>query len=230
MTNALRIARLSGVATLLVGGVMAAAAPAPDLSRYRDFQFGAGLTKIAQQTGADPAQAKVIHRRPALIQELDWRPQPLGASSQPEPVKIVVFSFYGGELFRVAVEYDRYQTEGMTVGDLVEAISATYGTALKPGVSSIPPQNSSDPEEIVALWQDSQYRFELVRYPYGPTFKLVGINKRLDAPVQAANLEAKRLDDQEAPERDAARLASEAGAAKAKLEKARLLNKPNFRP
>jgi len=53
---------------------------------------------------------------------------------------------------------------------------------------------------------------------------------RLDSPAQAATLEAKRLDDQEEPQRNAARLASEQEAAKDKLEKARLLNKPRFRP
>ncbi|MBZ5619911.1 MAG: hypothetical protein LAQ69_14500 [Acidobacteriia bacterium] len=54
--------------------------------------------------------------------------------------------------------------------------------------------------------------------------------KRLEASAQAATLEAKRLDDQEAPQRDAARLASEEEVANTKLEKARLVNKPRFRP
>jgi hypothetical protein len=85
-------------------------------------------------------------------------------------------------------------------------------------------------EEIIAQWQNPQYRFELLRYSYGPTFKLVGVSKKLEAPAQAAVTEAKRLDDQEAPQRDAARLASEAGAAKAKSDNARLVNKPKFRP
>jgi hypothetical protein len=53
---------------------------------------------------------------------------------------------------------------------------------------------------------------------------------RLETPAEAANLEARRLDDLEAPQRDAARLASEQEAAKAKLEKSRLVNKPKFRP
>ena len=70
----------------------------------------------------------------------------------------------------------------------------------------------------------------LIRSSYGPSFKLVGVLKRLEAPAQAAILEAKRLDDQEAPQRDAARIASEEEAARAKLEKARLVNKPKFRP
>ena len=54
--------------------------------------------------------------------------------------------------------------------------------------------------------------------------------KKLEAPAQAAALEAKRLDDQEAPQRDAALAASEAQEAQAKLDKARLVNKPKFRP
>ena len=33
-------------------------------------------------------------------------------SSKPEAVKEVVFSFYDGELFRIVVDYDRYETEG----------------------------------------------------------------------------------------------------------------------
>jgi hypothetical protein len=68
------------------------------------------------------------------------------------------------------------------------------------------------------------------RRPYEPNFSLIGVLKRLDSPAQAAILEAERLDDQEAPQRDAARLASEQEAARDKLEKARLENKPRFRP
>jgi hypothetical protein len=56
------------------------------------------------------------------------------------------------------------------------------------------------------------------------------VQKALEARAQAATLEAKRLDDREAPQRDAARIADEQEAAKAKLEKARLVNKPKFRP
>ena len=85
-------------------------------------------------------------------------------------------------------------------------------------------------QSILAHWQDSQYRFELIRSSFGHAFALVGVLKKLEAPAQAAALEAKRLDDQEAPQRDAARAASEAQEAQAKLDKARLLNKAKFRP
>lgn len=231
MTKVQQTVWISAFPFLLVLGLMPAATLTGDLSRYRDFQLGVDLATVAKQAGSDPAQAKVIHSRPALIQELDWRPQPFGSTSGKDPAQNVVFSFYNGELFRIAVDYDRYQTEGLTVDDFVDAISMVYGPATKPmAPAKVAPGSYSDQEEILAQWQDSQYRFDLMRSSYAPTYKLVGIMKRLEVSAQAATLEAKRLDDQEAPQREAARLASEEEAAKANMEKARLVNKPNFRP
>ena len=133
--------------------------------------------------------------------------------------------------FRSSSTMTATQTEGLTADDLVEAISATYGIAAKPTAPAKATQGRyGDEEEVLAQWQDSQYRFDLIRSSYGPSFRLVGVLKRLEAPAQAAIREAKRLDDQEAPQRDAARRASEEEAARAKLEKARLVNKPKFRP
>ncbi len=231
MSNIGRTVPRAFLTSFLVLGVMSAPTLAGDLSKYRNFQLGADLPTIAKQVGASPSQAKVIHRRPALIQELEWRPQPLGPSSQTEQAKEVVFSFYDGELFRIAINYDRYETDGLTADDFVEVISATYGVAEKPTASAdIVRGRYGDQEEIVARWQDSQYCFDLIRSPYGPTFSLIGVLKKLQGPAQAAITEAKRLDDQEAPQRDAARMADEREAERAKLEKSRLVNKPKFRP
>lgn len=221
----------SAVTSLLMFGTMSAATATGDLSKYRDFQLGTDLAAVAKQIAVSPSEAKVIHRRPALIQDLYWRPQPLGPTTRAEPAQVVVFSFCDGELFRIAVNYDRYATEGLTSDDIVAAISAAYGTATKPPATAKGAQEPyADQDDLVASWQDPQYRFELIRSSYGPSFRLMGFLKRLEAPVQAAILEAKRLDDQEAPQRDAARIASEEEVTKAKLEKARLVNKPNFRP
>lgn len=231
MTKFVGTASRSALTSFLVFGITSAVVWAEDLSKYRDFQLGTDLPTIAKQTGASPSQIKVVDRRPALIQEIAWRPQPLGSSSKTESVQEVVFTFYDGELFRIVANYDRYETEGLTADDLVGAISAAYGTVAKPsGLAKATKGPYGDPEEILAQWQDSQYRFDLIRSSYGPTFKLVGVLKRLEAPAQAAILEAQRLDDQEAPQRDAARIASEEDAAKAKLEKTRLVNKLKFRP
>src|SRR5713226_10741096 len=94
---------------------------AQDLSRYREFQFGMNLLAVAKQADMKPSEARMIHQRPAVIQELEWRPpRSLGSSPQADPVSEVLFSFYNGELFRMVVNYDRYRTEGLTDEDVVE--------------------------------------------------------------------------------------------------------------
>jgi hypothetical protein len=209
---------------------ISAAAWAGDLSRYRSFQFGTDLATVAKQAGEDPSQAKVIHVRPVLIQELTWRPQPIGLSPAAEAVKDVGFSFYDGQLFRITVDYDRYEIDGLTTDDLVDAISATYGGATKPAVLVTSVPSYGDHEEILAQWQDSQYRFELIRFSYGRDFKLVGVLKTLEVRAQSAIVDAARLDAQDAPQREAARIAREAETERARLDKARLANKAKFRP
>ena len=174
MASIVRNVSIAALTSLLVMGTMSAATSTPDLSRYRNFQLGTDLPTIAKQIGTSPSQAKAIHTRPALIQELAWRPQPLGASPKTESAQAVVFGFYDGELFRIAISYDRYETEGMTADDFIEALSATYGNAERP----TPPANAVQGEfglqdEIVARWQDPQYCFELIRSAYGPSFALI---------------------------------------------------------
>jgi hypothetical protein len=211
--------------------VASASALAGGLSKYRDFQLGTNLATVADQAGAHPSQATVTHSRPVLIQELAWRPKPLGWTSETEPVEKVVFSFYDGELFRIVVDYDQYRIEGLTTDDMVEAISATYGIATKPTAPANAAQGrNGDQEEVLARWQDPQHRFDLIRSSYGRSFTLVGVLKRLEAPAQAATLEATRLDEQEAPQREAERIAREEETERVKLEKSRLVNKPKFRP
>src|SRR5947209_2105846 len=103
---------------------------AADLGSYRNFQLGMNLTAVQKQAEMKPSEVKVIHQRPALIQDLEWRPLRFpGPSPESDPVKDVLFSFYDGQLFRMVVNYDRYRTEGMTTQDMVDAISKIYGPA-----------------------------------------------------------------------------------------------------
>ncbi len=231
MTNIGGVVPRAALTSLIAFGMMSVAASAEDLSRYRSFQLGTDLPAVAKQVGVSPSQVKTIHSRPALIQDLAWRPQPLGPSSRMESVQEVVFSFYDGKLFRIAVQYDRYETEGLTAADFTDALSTTYGIAEKP----VPPANAlqarySDQDQIVARWRDSQFRFDLIRSSYGPTFRLIGVLKGLEAPALIAIAEAERLDVQEAPQRDAARMADEKAGEQVRLDRSRLVNKPNFRP
>ena len=207
---------------------------AQDLSRYREFQFGMTLPTVAKQADVNQSEAKAVHQRPAVIQELQWRPQHyLSASPQSDPVKDVLFSFYNGELFRMVVNYDPGKTLGLTNDDLVGAMSATYGTPTRPTARTITfssAQGYSESEKILARWEDAQYSFNLFRSSYQPNFGMVVFSKRLDALARLAIVNSIRLDEQEAPQREVERQQKEAQETRATEEKARLANKTNFRP
>jgi hypothetical protein len=207
---------------------------AQDFSRYREFQFGMNLLAVAKQADVNPSEAKMIHQRPAMIQELEWRlGRPLAASHQADSVKEVLFSFYNGELFRMVISYDRDLTEGLTDADMVEAISASYGPASRPVAKIILFSSShiyNESEKVTARWEDSRYSFNLFRSSYQPVFGMVAFSKQLDALAQLAIVEAIRLDDQEAPQREKERQAKEAEEKRVAQEKVRPVNKANFRP
>lgn len=207
---------------------------AQDLSRYRDFQFGMNLLEVAKQADLKPSEARMVHERPAMIQELEWHPQRfLTTSPQVDPVRQVLFTFYNGELFRMVVNYDLHRTEGLTDDDMIEAISTTYGPAARPAakvMSFSSFQGYKESEKIMARWEDAQYSFNLFRSSYQLTFGMVVFSKRLDALARLAVVEAIRLDEQEAPQREIELQRREAEELRAAQEKARPTNKANFRP
>jgi hypothetical protein len=174
----------------------------PNLSRYRDFQFGETLPTLAKQVGLELSEAKLIHESPAVLQELEWQPRlSMNSSVQTDPVKTMLFSFYNGELFRIVVEYNRDETEKMTTEDMIKAISAKYGTATKPATTAIVFSSTevyNDSEVIIARWEDSQYSLNLYRSTYQSTFGMIAFSKRVDALARAATVEAIRLDTEEA--------------------------------
>jgi hypothetical protein len=191
------------------------------------------LTAIAKLADTKPSGAKLIHQRPAVIQELTWQPRlSLSSSAPADAVGTVLFSFYNGELFRIVVNYDRYRTEGLTTEDVVAAMSARYGTATRPAaeIAFSSSQVYDDSEVVIARWEDSQYSFNLYRSSYQPTFGMIAFSKRLDALARAAVIEAIRLDEQEAPQREIDRQEEQDAKDRAGVAKARLANKPNFRP
>jgi hypothetical protein len=204
-----------------------------DLSTYRNFKIGMDLPTVARMARTNASQAKTIQQRPALIQEMEWHPGLFAASSQNEAVKDVLFSFYNGELFQIAVNYDRYKTEGMRSEDLIAAVSATYGTAAGrvPATSAPSPEAyGSDRAATIARWEGAECSVSLVRSDYGPSFGLILVSNRLDTLARAAIVEAARLDLQEAPQRETIRLRQQAEDESATQDKARLANKPKFRP
>lgn len=215
----------------LLAGLLAAGAMAEDLSSYRNFAFGATLETVQSQIGEARSESAVLHSRPVLIHEVSWRPQPPGPAVHNESVEEITFTFFEQKLYRVEVVYDRYETKGLTNQDLVAAISSQYGVASRPERNQAAQEKVyGDQGEVLAEWRDEQHRFELWRFSYGPTFKLIGLQVGLEARFRAAVTEAERLDTLEAPTLEAERAATADAAAKAADKASRTLNKPNFRP
>jgi hypothetical protein len=202
---------------------------AQDLSKYRHLTLGMNLTRVLERTDQKMAEVKVIHGRPALIQELNWWPPNVPrTSSQSDTVEQILFSFYNGELYKISVTYDQSATEGLTAEDMAKAISAKYG----PATNVVPETDSAKNEPYgvkqttVASWEDSQYSFHLVRSSSSGRLGLVIFSKRGNTEAELAIAEAAKLDEQEGPQREAERQKKEADD----LESARQKNQKTFRP
>ncbi len=200
-----------------------------DLSKYRNFSFGMSLVELSKQVDSQPLHAKLIHRRPAVIQEVTWWPRESSDSSlQAEPVWQVFFTFYNGELYRILVTYDRHATQGLTAEDMVQAISAQFGTATMPAaeISFSTNELYRSTEKVIARWEDSQYSINLIRSSFLNSFALVMFSKRLDAQAEAAIAESVKLEGREDPQKEIERQKREAD----NLEAARLKNRKTFHP
>jgi hypothetical protein len=219
---------------VLVLSVSALSAQAPP--HYRDFVLGSTLSAVSAQVKASAADVKPIHQRPAVIQDLSWRaPYFIADSNEPrkDPVQQITFSFYNDQLFRMAIDYDRQRTEGMTDADMIAALSEVYG----PGTTPKPRTPASFVSLIditsgtaVSQWGTAEYSVVLLRPSFGSGFQVVVTSTRLDALARVADAEAVRLDQREAPARDIARQKQDAEAARVSQEKARTTNKATFRP
>jgi len=206
---------------------------ARDLSSYRGFHLGMDLAAVAEQAKMQVSEAKSICLRPSLIQELEWRSRSaFNSSLQSDPIKGITFNFYNGELFRILVSYNQDRTEGLTDEDLIESISAQYGTPTKPaGKISIysPSHLHIKDEKVIARWEDSQYSVNLFRLSYQAIPGMLIFSKRLDLLAQEAMIESSRLDAQEAPQRESDRQKQQDEDKRAAGQKVRPANKANFR-
>jgi hypothetical protein len=61
-----------GVLGIVLSGAVAGA---QDLSRYREFALGSSVAAVSTQTADAGSELKALHQRPAVIQELTWRPR-----------------------------------------------------------------------------------------------------------------------------------------------------------
>lgn len=218
--------------SILVVMLCAPRLSAAELSTYRGFTFGAGIAAIAEQAGLKPADAKAIHKRPAVLQEMEWqlRPQVIEGAPGRDPVREGLLCFLDGKLYRIVITYDRYRVEGMTVEDMVEAISLSYGAAERPDTEIVFHSNYAETAKVLARWQDAEHAYDLVRTGDRSSFALVLYAKRQDALAQAAIREASRLDSLDAPGRALEAEKKRAEDERRALEVSRTVNKPNFRP
>jgi hypothetical protein len=206
------------------------------LSQYRNFVLGSDLASVSTLAGVAPAGAKTVHRRPAVLQDLEWRPSawtPESTSISTDPVDKIVFSFYNDQLSRIVVDYSYDRTEGMTAADMIEAIGAVYGTPVKRIAGPVRLASRVDTESgsPVARWGDAEHAVVLYRVVgYRETFRLIVTASALDDLAGKAAIQAMRLDDQEAPSREIARQKQERDDGRAAAEKARIANKALFRP
>jgi hypothetical protein len=217
----------------VLGGTLVSA---QDVGRYREFELGSDVAAVSTVTGVALSELKAIHERPAVIQELAWRTQ-YGARrtavSDGESVEQIVFDFYDHRLFRMTVGYDPNQTHGLTDTDLIEAISVTYRSPLKP-LASRRGQASAiydDARTRIAQWGGEGNSVVLYRLSsYAPSFTLVVTDESMAARTRTAAARAVLLDAREAPQREAAALAKkEADDRRVAEQKARLTNKAIFR-
>jgi hypothetical protein len=167
------------------------------------------VADISKQIDQQPANAAVLHERPALIGELAWwPPQPYSSLRPAEPVDQILFSFYNGALYRMLVTYDSSATKGLTDEDMIRVVSAKYGVATRPVAAVVNfPMNPSykATQRVIARWEDSQYSLNLFR-SYVDTFAIVMFTKQMDAQAGISIAESVKLEQQEAPQKEAARV------------------------
>ena len=202
---------------------------AQDLSKYRHFTLGMSLTTMLERTDQKMAEVKVIHGRPALIQELTWWPSNIpGTSYRSETVEQILFSFYNGQLYKISVTYDRTSTEGLTVEDVVKSISAKYGPATNvvPEINATKNDRYDVKQKPVASWEDAQYSFNLVRSSFSDDLGLIIYSKLVNAEAELAIVEGVRLEEQEGPQTEAERVKKQMDD----LEVARQKNQKTVRP
>jgi hypothetical protein len=202
---------------------------AQELAKYRNFSLGTSLATVLKHTDQKLADVKVIHGRPALIQELTWWPPNLpGTSFRSDTVEQILFSFDNGELYKISVTYDRSSTEGLTAADMMKAISAKYGppTNVAPEADSATNGQHDAKGKPIASWEDSQNSFNLVRSSFTDVFELVIYSKRVNAEAEVSVAEAVKLEAQEGPKREAERQKKETSD----LEVTRQKNQKDFRP
>ena len=196
---------------------------AQDLSKYRNFSLGASLGDVSKLIDQRPADADVIEKGPAMLQELTWRP-----SSESDSVEKVRLSFYNGKLYKISVTYSKSSTEGLTTDDMIKAISVKYGVPTTPVVAKSSPVSNTyaDADKLIAQWGDAANSAALSRVSFWNAYYLVVSSKQLNDQANASIAEAAKQAVEDAPQKEIARQKKDAD----ELEAARQANLQTIRP
>ncbi len=206
---------------------------AQNLLKYRDFEFGMSVEAVLKQTKMSATSPKTSYAEPDLIQTLEWNKQGYFSSpGETDPVQNLRFDFYNNQLFKITATYNTRQLEGMTTSDLVDAISKIYGSATSPDeIVAVSLYSGFEVrQKVLARWENGESTYSLFRSSSVGEFGLVGSSKTLERMALLSIHEGERLAALAAPQRESERRQKLAEDSRVQEEKARTVNRPNFRP
>jgi hypothetical protein len=220
--------RLFAVAAVLV--LTSQLVSAQDPLRYRAYTLDSSVDAVLAASAARVADVRVLHERPAMIQELDWRAPYTHAANEPlDPVRSIIFSFCDNALYQLLVSYDSARTDGLSNGDIIAALTDAYGAPILGSARNRPLDMASD-TVVLAQWDRAGSSLTLLRRVYSSEFQLMLTAKALSTRARGAIREAARLETADAPRRELEQRKQEAAAAGAARDKIRTTNKAAFRP
>ncbi len=204
-----------------------------ELSRYREFELGASVATVTAVT-QNAARVRIVHSRPALLQQLEWRPRYMAGAPQADRDSIgeVVFSFVDDQLFQMSIAYAQDRTSGLTDQDMVGSLTAVYGAPSSPAPRTRTSSSllALDVPVVIAEWRHAETTVVLQRREYSESFFLVITSLPLDTIARKAQATAVAMDQREAPAREAALLKKRAADEKLAAETTRSANKKVFQP
>jgi len=225
--------KMKAILSLFLGffSLLAVAPPllAQDLSKYREFALGTSLTTVLKLTHQRLTEVNQTPGVSPILQELTWwPPSASGGPYRSDSVEQILFSFYGGALYKITVTYDQSSTEGLTAEDMMKSITEKYGppTIVFQEVGATGNNNYATREKPVANWEDDQRSLNLVRSAFSNRFGIVIYTKRVNAEAELAIKDGAIHERQEGPMREAARQKKQTDD----LEMARQKNQKTFRP
>jgi hypothetical protein len=204
-----------------------------ELSRYREFELGASVATVTAVT-QNAARVRIVHSRPALLQQLEWRPRYMAGVPQADRDSIgeVVFSFVDDQLFQMSIAYAQDRTSGLTDEDMVGSLTAVYGAPSSPSPRTRTTSSAValDAPVVIAEWRHADTTVVLQRREYSESFFLVITSLPLDIIARKAQATAVAMDQREAPAREAALLKKRADDEKVAAATIRSANKKVFQP